>query len=323
MDKILLENIGITHSFLNNLYSGFQGRFVFLNILRQLNSTQFNPEKADMTKAILDKLGRWAQEIWKNNPIIHKPGTGPLTAEAEETFKIAEICKQDLLNMSKGMKAIFAEKDFSKDPENVKYLVSCLGCQSYARDHFIKGLVYYCDHFKFEQEADRYRQHLISTQNGINLTYYYLEKVGDDSFNKDSGFYLKLLLNTIRLPQIFAAQVQDINMCFGRYRGNIDYILFGISDSEAERWSKAGIEPSMACYWHANDFNPEEAQKWIKEGFSSPGYAGDWKLRNIELKDAIKWHDAGYSPEKAHINLLMGTPDPEIAKQWDEISRKQ
>lgn len=317
MDNTLMENLAITQSLLNFLYAGYQGKYVYLNILKQFSSKYFNHQEFVDIPRILDKLGKWAQEIWKENPIICKQGTGPFTPEAAETFEIAKKFKQELIKLSSSLRTMLSDYDYYKDAESVQYAVASLGFYSYAREHFIKGLIYYCERFKYEEGADRYRQHLISVQNGINITHYYLGKIEDASLEKDLEFYLSLWNDTFMLPFMFLVQVQDINIWLGRQRGQIEYSLFGIPDSDARKWESMSIRPDPACYWEAYGFTPEEASVWIKEGFITPGYAADWRYRHISIEDAVKLHDAGFSPREAHIRILKGFQDPELLIRSD------
>lgn len=318
MDENLMLNLELTQSFLNILYSGYQGKHVYLNILGQLGYRQYNPGEIGETKNTLDKLGSWAQEIWQRNPLIKRLPDDKQRPEAKEIFRISKIYSGELSDISQKLKGAVKTCQKLQEKENSKLAMACLGFMSYAREHYINGLVHFYETFNFEEQADRYRQHKLHAQNSIRIVHFYLEKIKTGLINQEEGLYNRFFIDTVVMPYMFSAQVQDINMCFAAYKNRYDHSVFDMAETNAFNWEKYGIKPELASYWEAYGFMPDDAVEWINSGFNSPGYAGDWKNRDFDVRSAVQWHDAGFSPRKAHYYALKGIYDPAEAGSPDD-----
>lgn len=161
MDADLRYAMYLTHTILNIIHSGYQGKYVALNIMGQLGYRDVDHEETDRTREILDKTGNWNQLMWNREPIISRLNDVRGNDEANMALEFFCDHKSELTGIADRLERILRRSDLTKSSEDVKFLIACFGRYAYARDHFIKGMVAYCKGFNLEEEADRLRQQLI------------------------------------------------------------------------------------------------------------------------------------------------------------------
>jgi hypothetical protein len=313
------RDLNITHAVVNSLTAGYQGKFVFSNVLKQLGSPRFDPADFDEIRVILDKIAVWIKALMDGRPILSGPGTESST-DRTEALDLLGVLKNDLLAVAAELLQMRSKGYVADDPNQAELLVASLCRHAYARDHYVKGLVAYSEKFGYEEAADRWRQHLIHTPQEINLAHQYLEKLQDAS-KADKRFYIDLFEETLLLPYIFRSQVQDMLQVLSFYTDGFTYEAAGISVDEAARWKNMNARPEAACYWHAYGFAADETSAWIEDGFIEPAMAANWKYRDFGPEDASRWNEAGFGAKNAMVCIVMGHTDPGAARAWLEAAQ--
>lgn len=64
------RDLNITHTVVNTLTSGYQGKFVALTVLKQLGSPRFSRAEFDRTSTALDKIAVWIKALMDGRPIL-------------------------------------------------------------------------------------------------------------------------------------------------------------------------------------------------------------------------------------------------------------
>ncbi|MGD9140934.1 MAG: hypothetical protein PVJ42_05285 [bacterium] len=313
------RDLNITHAVVNTLTSGYQGKFVFLNSLKQMGSPRYSPAEFDQTRDILDKIGVWIKAVMDGRPVLAGPGTES-SAERTEALDLLRALKDDLSGLAAELLRMRADNYVADDPNQAELLVASLCRHAYARDHYVKGLVAYSEKFEYEEAADRWRQHLIHTPQEIKVAHQFLEELQDTS-RTGKKFYVDLFEETLLIPYIFSCQVQDMNQVLSFYTDGFTYEDAGISLDEAARWKNMNARPEAACYWHAYGFTADETAAWIEAGFFEPGMAANWKYRDFGPADASRWHGAGFDARGAMVSIVMGQTDPQAARAWLEAAQ--
>lgn len=313
------RNLNITHAVVNTLTSGYQGKFVYLNALKQLGSPRYSPAEFDATRVVLDKVAVWIKAVMDGRPVLAGPGTESSDDRAE-ALDLLRALKDDVSGLAVELLKMRADKYVAEDPNQAELLIASLCRHAYARDHYVKGLVAYSEKFGYEEAADRWRQHLIHTPQEIKVAHQYLDEFQDTS-RTGKKFYVDLFEETLLIPYIFLCQVQDMNQVQGFYMEEFTYEDAGISPDEAARWKNMNARPEAACYWHAYGFTADETATWIQAGFIEPGMAANWKYRDFGPAEASRWDKAGFDARGAMVSVVMGHTDPEAARDWLESAR--
>jgi len=313
------RDLNVTHAVVNTLTAGYQGKFVALNVFKQLASARFKPAELDETRTALDMTAGWIKALMDGDPILAGPGTES-SPERRDALTLLRALKEDISSLTEELLKMRARAYVAEDPEQAELLIATLCRHAYARDHYVKGLVAYSEKFGYEEAADRWRQHLIHTPQEINLAHKYLDKFMDRS-KVDQKFYVDFFEETLLLPYIFRCQVQDMNQVLSFYTDGFTYETAGIAAEEAGRWEGMNANPVAACYWHAYGFTADEAAGWIEAGFFEPGMAANWKYRDFGPEEASRWHKAGFESRGAMVSKVMGHDDPETARAWVEAAR--
>ena len=313
------RDLNITHAVVNTLTSGYQGKFVFLNALKQLGSPRYSPAEFDSTRVVLDKIAVWIKAVMDGRPVLAGPGTES-SADRMEALDMLRVLRDDVSGLARELLKMRADKYVAEDPNQAELLIASLCRHAYARDHYVKGLVAYSEKFGYEEAADRWRQHLIHTPQEIKVAHQYLDEFQDTS-RTGKKFYVDLFEETLLIPYIFLCQVQDMNQVLAFYKDGFTYEDAGISPDEAARWKNMNARPEGACYWHAYGFTADETATWIQAGFIEPGMAANWKYRDFGPAEASRWDKAGFDARGAMVSVVMGHTDPEAARAWLESAR--
>ena len=70
-DKAQLDDLNLTHAFLNSLISAYQGAYVYENVYGQLSGSPDREEKMQKTAQVLDKIGGWQNDFRNHQPLMH------------------------------------------------------------------------------------------------------------------------------------------------------------------------------------------------------------------------------------------------------------
>ena len=313
------QPLNVTHAVLNTLTAGYQGKFVALNVFKQLSSPRFTDAEFDRTREVLDRIALWIKALMDGDPLLAGPGTETSTAR-RDALELLRGLREDVGALAGDILEMRAGGYVADDPEQAQVLIAALCRHAYARDHYVKGLVAYSEKFGYEEAADRWRQHLLHTPGEINLAHGYLDRLMEKS-GLDQKFYVDLFDETLLLPYVFRCQMQDMNQVLSLYGEGFTYEAAGIGAGEAASWESVNARPQAACYWHAYGFAAREAAAWIDAGFVEPGMAANWKYRDFDAVEASRWHKADFSPRSAMVSKVMGQEDPDAARAWLEASR--
>jgi hypothetical protein len=313
------RDLNITHAVVNSLTAGYQGKFVALNVLRQLGSPRFTAAEFEDTRVILDKIAVWIEALMDGRPVLSGPGSESLAGRAEALGLLSAL-KDDVSGLAAELLDLRSDSYVAEDPRQADLLVASLCRHAYARDHYVKGLVAYSEKFGYEEAADRWRQHLVHTPQEIDLAHQYLDRL-EGASGADKRFYIDLFEDTLLLPYIFRSQVQDMNQVLSFYADRFTYEAAGISMDEAARWKNLNAGPEAACYWHAYGFAADETAAWIEAGFVEPAMAANWKYRDFGPGYASLWKKAGFDARGAMVSIVMGQTDPEAARAWLEAAQ--
>ena len=313
------RDLNITHAVVNTLTAGYQGKFAALSAFRLLGSARFSQVELNATREALDRISVYIQALMRGEALLAGPGTES-SPDRETAHELLDALAEDVSSLADELLRMRDHGYVADEPDQAALLVASFCRHAYARDHYVKGLVAYSEKFGYEDAADRWRQHLIHTPREIDLAHQYLYGL-KDSTKADKKFHLDLFDETLLLPYIFRCQVQDINQVKSLYGEGFTYESAGIGPDEAAKWSNMNARPAVACYWHAYDFDPDEAAAWIKMGFFEPGSAANWKYRDFGPDEAERWQGADFSPRGAMVSKVTGHKDPETARAWLEAAR--
>jgi hypothetical protein len=315
MDGDQDKHLNITHAVVNTLTAGYQGKYAWLNVFKQLSSPAFNQAVFAETKGILDEIAVWIRELMSGRPVLAGPDSE--SREKERALDLLAGLRDDVSWLAAELLKMRSLAYPAHDPEQTELLVASLSRHAYARDHYVKGLVAYSEKFGYEEAADRWRQHLLYTPQEINLAHTFLSRLRQAS-GLTQKFYVDLYEETLLIPYVFRCQVQDMNRVASFYASGFSFGAAGIPDEEAAQWAALGLGPESACYWHAYGFGPDEAAAWAKAGFGDPGAAGGWKYRELGPSEAGKWRDEGFDARAASVSIMLGQTDPAEARSWKE-----
>ncbi len=319
MEQDRKRDLNVTHAVVNTLTAGYQGKFVALNVFKQLASPRFTASEFDETRFTLDRIAGWIKALMDGNPVLAGPGT-ETSADRREALELLQALKEDVSSLADELLRMRSARYVADDPEQAGLIIASLCRHAYARDHYVKGLVAYSEKYGYEDAADRWRQHLIHTPREIKLAHHYLDKFKNAS-GTDQRFYVDLSEETLLLPYVFRCQTQDMNQVMSFYADGFTYEAAGIGSEEAARWESMNAGPEAACYWHAYGFSPREAVAWIDAGFIEPGMAANWRYRGFTAVEASRWHEAEFNPRGAEVSKVMGHGDPDTARAWLEAAQ--
>lgn len=319
MERDENRDLNVTHAVVNTLTAGYQGRFVALNVFKQLSSPRFTEAEVVETRTTLDRISGWIKALMDGEALLSGPGTESST-DRQDALALLRALQEDVASLAQELLRMRSRGYVADDPEQSELLIAALCRHAYARDHYVKGLVAYSEKFGYEEAADRWRQHLIHTPQEINLAHGYLDRFKDRS-NLDQKFFVDLFDETLLLPYVFLCQVQDMNQVLSLYGEGFTYEAAGIGTDDAALWENMNARPEAACYWHAYGFGPGEAAAWIEEGFFEPSMAANWKYRDFGPDEAARWQKAEFNPRGAMVSKVLGQDDPDAARAWLEAAK--
>jgi hypothetical protein len=299
MDERLVNDLGISHAFINALSACYQGSFVFINALEQLAPTSDGPQAVENAGKSIQAVNRLWEEFKTHRPLVvmaERDKPSELMRAAWEMLVIAkrqlkrgvgELARSSLLERNMADRGAF----------HFRVAASCEA--AYARYHYIQGLVFYGEVMNREEVSDRWRQHLLSCQGEINEAHQHLGLAKEMGANLVEETVARILDDTLGLPAGYGARVNDINVLFAKYRGQIGYGDVEIPDDQAASWAEKGIPPEQAGSWFQGGFTVEETMAWVGAGVPDPIIAFNYLLRNVPMDEAVTWMRAGFSARDA------------------------
>lgn len=156
MNKVL--QIKHSFNFLNTLYSIYQGKFVYLNILKNENSKLHNKE-IPKVKETIEYCGEWIKKLWKEEYLLE---------DHDQKCKVIKIMKLEYKRYAKFLKTLdklIAKRKHQKSDYFV--LLAILGRHAYTRESYINGLIAYGENRNLKDLSDQYRQHLLSAKTEV------------------------------------------------------------------------------------------------------------------------------------------------------------
>ncbi|MBU1699919.1 MAG: hypothetical protein KJ970_08655 [Candidatus Eisenbacteria bacterium] len=311
MKTELLDDMNITHAFLNALCANYQGEYVFNNVLGQLTQSPECDERLAKTAKILDMINEWWDQFRNYDPIIHfaeSPGRSGDAALAWELLSSA-MKRQSMLieTLLKNMDVESLMQDL--DACHLRVAAHCDA--SYGREHYVNGLITYGEVMNRPEVCDRWRQKILSCRNEISQSTGLFEAVRQMGTTMQEGTIAELQDQTLMLPVVFGQRCVDIRQLFGMYTGHFNFMDAGIPPDDVQYWSEAGFEPYQAGQWFAAGMTVGESIDWIQAGVPDPLGAAGFKWRGIDREIASPWYRSGYGGRIARAWRARGVEFPE------------
>lgn len=295
--------IGLYHGFLNSLYAYLQGYYARLNLQKQLGASRIDESYIGDTTKALDALGELYRGLWDGKVYDLTDPSPP--SEVHILFSIYDAALYSYERAPEHLAYLITAVPGDYDRRDAVELCSFLAEQAYARDHFIKGLIAYGEHFKIEEVADRWRQQMFSVQNEIRDVMTYFNLLKDET--RDLHEIMPLLQDEAwLLPGILMTKAVDLRHLNSKRVDSFGFEDLDIPVDEVQEWESHGFSPLGAGYWRAFGFTPVLALTWLEAGFSEPGHAGNYYLRGIDLVEASQWASRGIAGSDAAKLMRTG-----------------
>ncbi len=310
----------ISHTAINTLHSAYQGKIAALNAAAQMGSP-LDPTERTALKTRLDTIGEWGRVLWQDTPLLTKATRQQPTQQAQQAFQMFDDLKVLFYQAADDLETSLSQQQISDD-QIYRDLTVAFVWYAYAREHYLKGLLAYCDVMKAAGQAQQYRQILGACQAEIRKAHTFMAAVSGGLQDR-KAVWIQLYDATINLPGMFRSQSADIDILRSRYAGKITYAGVHIGEGEAITWSQMGVPADEAAYWKAYGITPEEAAQWKLMKFDDATYTSGWRVRGFQPKQAAEWRTEGFTVKQAALNRDMGYTDPGIARSWQQEAEKQ
>jgi hypothetical protein len=305
-DKRLERILSVNFSFIAFLIASFEGKYVFFNSLKHLDS-KVDVSSLNGISSVINKLTVWIKKTYASLVVFPQEGD-VFDAEKEadayiidtERF-IAEICKS--------LDRFSANPENIYDSQNLKLVISAYAAYAYMRKHLTQLFQGYYIHSKKQEQADYWQVRFNQSLYLVEKADYYFSVLRQSKADS-RDFKLNLYQDFITLSSRLKVHLHEMKMRKGKLADFFSYAEIGISKEEATLWANANIAPDKAGYWKAFGFHPQEVMVWNELGFKNPALAGAWKLRKYSLDLAYDWHKAGYTPRQADVFLSQGIEHP-------------
>ncbi len=312
------DELDTCHAYLNVLHAGLQGKQAMLHILQQLTDECSLGTELRHTRVLLEEVIAWSETLYETKWCVLQVAHDSQSIDLARLAILFEEWMDEIQRMGCAAETILSNAEFWKDIAAVQMLVALLGYHAYARDHYIRGLVRYGEAFERDDIAEKWRVHIPSSQQCLQIAHNFLGQLGNNT-EVTTTFAFQLHEETLLLPAIFRCQVHDLNQIRALTLGEFNYEQAGFTPDEADRWVQCGIIAAQAGYWRAYEINPEEVVTWIRYGFIDPCHAGSWRYRGFSASEAFVWAQSGYSPREATIYVGFGCKSPEQARTFDGV----
>lgn len=317
----LTEARRLTHGLLNTLHSGCQGHYTALNVRLRLGGVDATEEEVRATASLLDRIGRWWQALREGQALVAPAGAPPPSEEGETSLELLDRFREIQLTFVPRIEQALEGEGPAPGPDTV-HLAAALAWYSYAREHYIRGLVDFGELFGREEIADRWRQHLLPCRHDINLANTFFVKL-DKGEPLEQDFFFDLANQCRSLPGIFRSQSLDALAMGAAARGGLTWEAAGFDSPDADRWEGVGMNPQQAGYWVAYGFAPAEVPQWAQKGFPDAAVAGAWSCRGFDCNGAALWRAAGFDATEAARWVSVGIADPDEARRRNEGAAQQ
>ncbi|HPR64438.1 MAG TPA: hypothetical protein PK014_09480 [Thermoanaerobaculia bacterium] len=293
-----LEDLKLSHAFLNILISGYRGKEACAGVAEQLGQDPLESMDLDYITKVIRIVELWIEDLWQGKTILTHQNPSETSGEGVTTLELFGRLRKELVAEASRVRRILQRLESLRDPGNCASILTALTRVIHSRYHYLKGIAEFSEHFEHSHDSLRWRQHLaLCEQEVLRLrnfveTHSPLETVSN-------GFLEQLEEMSMTLTGTIRSQVHDMDLCMGRYAGVLTYFQAGIDDIEAEIWNARGFTPESAGYWQAFEFTAEEAQSWVDGGFDDPAIAGTWKSLGFGIGDARVWSEKGFLAREA------------------------
>jgi len=298
MDRELLEDLEASHSVLNYLYSVFQGRHAYYDILSHLRSPEFRSGELVMTKSSLDRIQSWIDALYKETPLLSVTWETLETTDANAAFDLLAKTKVELIDLSEKVEAILSIADYSSDKSRVALMTAAFGRFAYSRNYYVNGYIEFFNTFGQPELEREYQQLVPQAEWDLQLSDSFVQIINGPERPTDELFK-DLREESLNLPGIFRASVHDINQLISSYENDFTFELAEIPAGMAAEWGHLQVPPTVAGYWHAYRFRPKEAQPWLVAGIQDPGLASAYRIFGFPFEEAVEWLELRISPRTA------------------------
>jgi len=306
----LTDDLRLTHGYLNALHSGFQGAFVARNVLDRLGHpipAWMHPP--DDLKETLEWIRGAVAGLFEGTPMLQMGVEPERDSAGARGLRFTVLLRNDLAAFGNEIIAALRVVRNGEEPGAASVVAAGLARQAYSREHYTTSEIRFAERFGLEEEADRWRQRLLSTQDEVRRATELFEGVAAGS-HADELFRWELWSEAASLPGIVRSQLADLSSLDAWRTGDDGYARFALSDEEAALWQSAGIAPYAAAQWSAYAIAPAGVAAWCDAGLPVAASAGAWRLRGFSPSDAVPWIEAGYNPRDAAMLRGAGIADP-------------
>ncbi len=285
-----------SHAVVNYLYSGHQGRYAFLNALQKMESAEFAEEALEECKRLILEIRLLREQLLKGQCIISASWTSPLTFESKRAVELLTALRAELLQCASAVGLALLSRDLDKEPDSARRLIAGLARYAYTKDHFVKSFVQFGETQKLPELVERYTNGLQGAAADLAFAHDYLNGFLALKDGDNSEFMRSLVLNTIKIPGTLRAQAHEILQITAVFSGGFGFESLGLSDDLTSAWKGIGASPTLAGYWNAYEFLPEEAFEWTKNGFGAFEAALMWRFLQFTPAEARSWAERGFVP---------------------------
>lgn len=321
-DEQKLRNQVISHRMLNYLNGAFQGQFAFYNILAQLKSTHFSLTTISTIKEKITRTNELIDKLWDGEVLFLEERGRDQSKETEEVRDMLKELVTETLNLAYTTQQILQNREYYKDPEQVKILAAAYGRSCYSKDNYIRGFIKFAQIFSDRDMEEAWQNDLKQAQADVKYANEFIMALKKDE-EKDISFFMHLHYTARLLPGVYSAQVHDIYQLLCAGFGDFSYEAAKIEPNEARLWERIDVPAIEAGYWRAYGFSPDNSVVWKKEGFLNPLHACEWATIGVDPKtssdwlkcrfsplEALNWIAANYSPEEALESIKKGVLSP-------------
>lgn len=315
-----MQHRNVAHAYLNALSAGFQGLFTATNVTQQLNPSAESEGQLRTLEPKLKWIGAQFARL-KAQPALYFSGNfEPVPGEGSRLFELFDELRAENSRALPLWTSTFAELRSAPSAAKTALAVGAIARLAYSRNHFVQGLVWYGEAFGLEEVADRWRQQLLSCQQGIQEASYFFYKA-KEGLLADPPFAATIWNAGAASPFVLRAQLNDM-VAIEALRGVPAHPeSYGLTPAQAAQWTAIGLALPEAAEWHGCDFTTTTAKPWFEAGIASAIIAVNWRLRDFAADRARPWIIAGFSASLAADCLRAGHADPDSARKYLAAAR--
>ncbi|MEZ4754405.1 MAG: hypothetical protein R3A13_08880 [Bdellovibrionota bacterium] len=228
------DEVSLTHSFTNYLNALYQGKFAYLNILKQGGHSLYSEKELSETQAILENTAAWRKRLFEDDTIFPKVAADKkniLSDEAKRIMALLEAIRPKNYHLAQNLETIFIDKNLENNPEHITLLVASFANYTYTRENYLAGGLNFAHHFGLNSVIDEATFYLNLAQQDIQLAHTFMNAV--DNFEIAAKHFLQIIIGECRiLPGAFRIFNNDIVALLNTYEGNYCEELMGIGPTE-------------------------------------------------------------------------------------------